>query len=106
MTAVTDRLRAGRARNALPRTCELEQSLGRAVACTRHLCPFWEDGGAVIRPGCALSRTPLDLDRAPVADLVMGLRQRIQQPLSVEDQRQAQREFRRLLAAAFDDDRE
>jgi hypothetical protein len=104
MTAVTDRLRAEHARNALPRTCDLERTLGQAGACPRHLCPFWEDGGAVIRPGCALSRTPLDLDRAPVADLLMGLRRRIQQPVSAEDQRQAQREFRRLLAAAFDDD--
>lgn len=104
MTAVTDSLLAVHARNAPPRTCELEQTLGHAGACPRHLCPFWEEGGAVIRPGCALTLTPLDLDRVGVADLLMGLRQRIQQPVSVEDQRKAQREFRRLLAAAFDDD--
>ena len=103
MRAVTDSPRAEQARNALPRTCELEQSLGQAGACTRHLCPFWEEGGAVIRPGCALSRTPLDLDGAGVADHLMGLRRRIQQSVSAEDQRQAQREFGRLLAAAFDD---
>lgn len=103
MTAVTDSLRAEPAPNAPPRTCVLERTLGHAGACPRHLCPFWEDGGAVIRPGCALSRTPLDLDRADVADLLMGLRRRIQQPVSADDQRQAQREFRRVLAAAFDD---
>lgn len=87
-----------------PRTCELERSLGQAGACTRDLCPYWEEGGAVIRPGCALSRTPLDLDRAGVAELLMGLRGRIHQPESAEDQRRAQREFGRVLAAAFDDD--
>lgn len=104
MTAVIDSLLAVPARNAPPRACELERTLGRAGACPRRLCPFWEAGGAAIRPGCALSRTPLDLDRAGVADLVMGLRQRIQQPVSAEDQRQTEREFRRLLAVAFDDD--
>ncbi len=104
MTAVTHSLRDALAQNVPPRTCELEQSLGQAGARTRHLCPFWEDGGAVIHSGCALSRKLLDLGRAPVADLVMGLRQRIQRPQSVEDPRQAQREFRGLLAAAIDDD--
>lgn len=104
MTAVTDSLRAEHAPYAPPRTCVLERTLGHAGACPGHLCPFWEDGGAVIRPGCALSRAPLDLDGAGVAHHLMGLRRRIQQPVSAEDQRQAQRQFGRLLAAAFDDD--
>lgn len=93
-------------RTATPPTCALEQALGRTSACPRHVCAFWEGGGAVIRPGCALSRAPLDLERAGVADRLLALRERMMQSRSLEDRREAYREFRDVLVAAFDDDRE
>ena len=33
----------------------LGRRLGRASACDEQ-CPFWEEGGAVAPPGCALER--------------------------------------------------
>lgn len=104
MTELTDRLLPLPAENAAGRACALEQALRRSAACTRDRCVFWEEDGAVIRPGCALSRTPLDLGRAGVADLLLGLRRRIEPPRSTGDEREARRELRRVLAAAFDDD--
>lgn len=84
--------------------CALEQALGHFAACPRDRCAFWEEGGAIIRPGCALSRTPLDLERAGIADLLLGLRRRIEQTRSTEDARAARRELVRVIALAFDDD--
>ena len=104
MTVFSDRLLPSLARSATARTCVLEQVLGCTAACPQHRCAFWEEGGTVIRPGCALSRTPLDLERAGAADRLLGLKRRMEQPFSTEDEREASREFRRVLAAAFDDD--
>lgn len=94
------------ARIAAPLICALEQALGRTSACPRRVCTFWEEGGAVIRPGCALSRSPLDLGQAGVADRLLSLRQRVTYSRSAEDGREAYREFREVLAAVFDDDRD
>lgn len=106
MTAFTATGLAVDARAVTPRTCALEQALGRTFACPRHLCAFWEEGGAVIRPGCALTRAPLDLERAEVVDHLLALRQRMVQSRSREDTREAYREFTDVLVVAFDDDRE
>ncbi len=104
MTAVIETGLAVDATAARWRTCALEQALGRTSACPRHFCAFWEGGGAVIRPGCALSRAPLDLERAGAADRLLALRQRMEQSVSLKDRREAYREFRDVLVVAFGDD--
>ena len=104
MTELTDRLLPLPAENAAGRACALEQALRRSTACQQHGCAFWEEGGTVIPPGCALSRVPLDLERGRVADRLLGLRQRIEQRVSTDDERAARRDFGRVLLAAFDDD--
>jgi hypothetical protein len=104
MTAFIETRLAVDATAATSRTCALELALGRTFACPRHLCAFWEEGGAVVRPGCALFRAQLDLERAGAADQLLALRQRMEQSPSLEDKREAYREFRDLLVVVFDDD--
>ena len=87
-----------------PHACALERALGRHSACPGRRCAFWEEGGAVLRPGCALARTPIDLERAEVAERLLALRRRIELAASEEDARAARAAFRGLLAAAFEDD--
>ena len=38
------------------RTCILESARGNAEPCAERECPFWEQGGAVLDPGCFLER--------------------------------------------------
>lgn len=105
MTPVTlERLLPEQASAGAPRTCALERTLGRHAQCPGRRCAFWEEGGAVLRAGCALSRTPIDLERVEVAELLLALRRRIELPAAPGDAREARRAFRSLLAAAFEDD--
>lgn len=87
-----------------PRTCALEGVLGRYSPCPGRRCAFWEEGGAVLRAGCVLARTPIDLERAEVAERLLALRRRIEQPASGEDARVARAAFRGVVAAAFEED--
>ena len=105
MTSVAlERLLPAQAPAGAPRTCALERTLGRQALCPGRRCAFWEEGGAVLRPGCALSRTPIDLERIEVAELLLALRRRIELPAAPGDAREARRAFRSVLAAAFDDE--
>ena len=104
MPVVTDHALPLPVQSAEGRVCVLEQGLGHFAACRRDRCAFWEEGGAIIRPGCALSRIPLDLERAGLADLLLGLRCRIEQSRSTEDARAARRELTQVITSAFDDD--
>lgn len=89
-----------------PQRCVLRQALGRVASCERQRCALWEHGGAILQPGCVLSRTPLDLAQPGVAARLLGLRRRIERPASPADARAAHGELRRAIAAAFSDDME
>ena len=43
----------------MTRSCALEQTMGRVVACPESECPFWEPGGAVLPGRCAFDRLDL-----------------------------------------------
>lgn len=45
--------------------CELQYAAGRVEACAGPICPFWEEGGAVVEPGCALARLGIDIEGNP-----------------------------------------
>ena len=77
--------------------CRLDGS-----ACA-ETCPFWEPGGAVLAAGCVFERTPLDLSKPGVADLLGALKRRLESPVSRDDEREARALFRLILDAAFDD---
>lgn len=38
------------------RPCLLQGALGRTERCPGRGCPFWEEGGAVVEPGCLAER--------------------------------------------------
>ena len=48
----------------MQRVCMLARRLGQLRACTSE-CPFWEQGGAVLREGCALERILPEPDWTP-----------------------------------------
>lgn len=43
--------------------CVLDAARGVVRPCVEQDCPFWEPGGAVVEPGCALVRLGVDIER-------------------------------------------
>jgi hypothetical protein len=45
--------------------CRARWTLGRRELCSAWSCPFWEEGGAVVDPGCVVERLALDVEGHP-----------------------------------------
>jgi hypothetical protein len=45
--------------------CRLHLALGRQERCPDSACAFWEEGGAVVEPGCAFERVRVDIESRP-----------------------------------------
>ena len=43
----------------------LQDAVGRSERCRSGRCPFWEEGGAVLDPGCFLERILPSADWTP-----------------------------------------
>jgi hypothetical protein len=71
--------------------CRLYVALGRAEACREGACPFWEEGGAVLPPGCALERLGLDVGRADIAQCLLDLRSELEQARDRDEAERARR---------------
>jgi hypothetical protein len=56
----------------------MKVTLGEVEPCPEGACPFWEHGGAVVQAGCGLERLPVELDRADMAEYLLGLRQALE----------------------------
>lgn len=57
------------------RICALHQAVGTIEACPGSSCPFWEEGGAVVEPGCAFERLGLEFESRPgMARWLLGVR--------------------------------
>jgi len=54
--------------------CSLSERIGNDEECPRAWCAFWERGGAVIEPGCAIERMGLDLSNIDLAHYLLDLR--------------------------------
>lgn len=66
--------------------CALHLALGERDACPGAACAFWEDGGAVVEPGCAFDRVRLEFHARPdVARWMLGVRQSLEDARSAED---------------------
>ena len=44
-----------------PKQCSLREAVGEHEHCPGSACLFWEDGGAVVEPGCAIERLGVPL---------------------------------------------
>jgi hypothetical protein len=80
-----------------PRFCRLHLTLGRAAACPQETCPFWEEGGAAVEPGCAVERLGLDAGRPDIARFLLDLRAQLDAAREREDEAEARRVFAALV---------
>jgi hypothetical protein len=73
--------------------CELHAALGNIEECPHGWCAFWEHGGAVVEPECAIKRMGIDLTNVDLAYHLLDLRRALEQVRSVEDASLAGRTF-------------
>jgi hypothetical protein len=58
-----------------PPLCSLHLAAGRREDCPGEACAFWEDGGAVVEPGCTFERVRFEFAGRPdVARWLLGVR--------------------------------
>jgi hypothetical protein len=82
--------------DAEPTRCALTVTLGQPEECRGPLCPFWEEGGAVAEPACALERLGLDLLDVSLAEHLLILRRSLERARDQESARAAYDELARL----------
>jgi len=79
--------------------CSLWAAVGNDEECPRGWCAFWEAGGAVVAPGCAIERLGVDRGDRQLAAFLLGLRRELESARDAEAARKARERFA-LLAPA------
>ena len=79
------------------RLCSLSVAAGNDAECPRGWCAFWEAGGAVVDPGCAIKRMGVDLRDPRLARYLLDLRRELE---SVRDGEAARAALDRLAELA------
>ena len=64
--------------------CSLSAVVGNDAECPHAWCAFWEKGGAVVEPGCAIERLGIRIDDPQLAGYLLELRR------ALEDARDAE----------------
>ena len=77
--------------------CALKQAVGNDEECPRAWCAFWERGGAVIEPGCAIERLGIDLGNRDLAHYLLELRKTLESERSAEEADRARQELSKLV---------
>jgi hypothetical protein len=78
--------------------CALHLATGNQEACPGTACAFWEDGGAVVEPGCAFERVRLELDGRPdVARWLLKLRYDLENARSADEMRRIRSSLNEVL---------
>lgn len=81
-----------------PKQCSLREAVGEHEACPGAVCAFWEPGGAVVEPGCAIERLGIPVDRQPdLARHLLDLRLGLEELRTDAERRDAHRRFSELL---------
>ena len=75
------------------RLCSLSVAAGNDAECPRGWCAFWERGGAVVEPGCAIERLGVDRRDPQLARYLLDLRRELE---SVRDAEAARAAVERL----------
>jgi hypothetical protein len=83
--------------------CSLYRAIGRDEPCPRGACAFWEDGGAVLEPGCYVERLGLDLRRPDLGRYLLDLRLTLEEARDREEHRRAQAAYAQLVPPELTD---
>ncbi len=81
----------------MEKLCALSQAIGNDEECPRAWCAFWEQGGAVIQPGCALERLGLDLSNVDLAHYLLDLRKALDNARNDDESRVARERLAELV---------
>jgi hypothetical protein len=73
----------------MERFCSLSVAAGEDAECPRGWCAFWETGGAVVEPGCAIERMGVDLREPQLARYLLDLRRGLESARDAEAARAA-----------------
>jgi hypothetical protein len=77
--------------------CSLSVVAGNDEVCPHGWCAFWEQGGAVVEPGCAIERLGVRIDNPQLARYLLDLRRELE---SVRDSEMAKAASEHLAALA------
>jgi hypothetical protein len=73
--------------------CTLSVVAGDDEECPHGWCAFWENGGAVVEPGCAIARMGVELSNVDLAYYLLDLRRALEAARSAEDAEAARQSF-------------
>jgi hypothetical protein len=73
----------------MERFCSLSVAAGEDAECPRGWCAFWETGGAVVEPGCAIERMGVNLREPQLARYLLDLRRELESARDAEAARAA-----------------
>jgi hypothetical protein len=77
--------------------CSLSTIVGTDEVCPRAWCAFWEKGGAIVQPGCAIERLGIDISDPEVARYLLGLRHELESARDAEAAEAARRRLTSLV---------
>ena len=81
-----------------PKRCSLREAVGEQELCPGVGCAFWEQGGAVVEPGCAIERLGVPVQQhRDLARHLLELRLRLDEARTGAERRNAHRRFSELL---------
>jgi hypothetical protein len=81
-----------------PKHCSLRDAVGERELCPGTSCVFWEAGGAVVEPGCAIERLGVPVvHQRDLAQHLLDLRLRVEAVRTDAERRDAHRRFAELL---------
>ena len=69
--------------------CSLSLAVCNDEECPRGWCAFWEAGGAVVEPGCAIERLGVELRDPRLARYLLDLRRELESVRDAEAARAA-----------------
>jgi hypothetical protein len=81
------------------RLCSLSVAAGNDAECPRGWCAFWEPGGAVVEPGCAIERMGIDMRDPQLARYLLELRRELESARDAEAARAALERAAELVPA-------
>ena len=79
--------------------CSLSVAVGNNEECPHGWCAFWEHGGAVVEPGCAIERMGIPMDDPQLARHLLDLRHELERLRDVEAARAALEQLATLAPA-------
>ena len=80
-----------------PKLCALRRTAGYIEECPKGWCPFWEHGGAVAEPHCALEHLGLELSDRTLARHLLELREGLERARSEEEAETARKQLRQIV---------